>query len=318
MVRVVPRHRLARRPHPPRIGIIDQRLRVRQRPQNRLRVVVESARRRVRHRQIEQLPPRRPASARASRTARKLTLPKSQPVRSGKPCLRHSFMLTALPSPTMRPPMIERLIPAQSSSTTAWSSPAHPTPPPGRACAPSPASTKPPLHAAYWAHRHDYDRGALTGPSYWHAVATARRHRPRPHPDRRPHRRRHRPLDRTQPAHGRLGARLQRAGIRTGILSNIGDAMADGIVASSPGSPASTTAPGRTRSSWPSPSPPSTSNRRRPRDPARPTSSSSTTARTTSPPPLDARHPDHPLHHPPRLRTRDAHAASTPSYVPKQ
>src|ERR1035437_6445478 len=27
------------------------------------------------------------------------------------------------------------------------------------------------LHAGYWAFRHDYDRGALTGPAYWHAVA---------------------------------------------------------------------------------------------------------------------------------------------------
>jgi len=37
---------------------------------------------------------------------------------------------------------------------------------------------------------------------------------------------------------------LQRAGIRTGILSNIGDAMAEGLVARLTGSGASTTAPG--------------------------------------------------------------------------
>ena len=41
----------------------------------------------------------------------------------------------------------------------------------------------------------------------------------------RPHRRRHRPLDPAQPAHDRLGRASPAAGIRTGILSNIGDAM---------------------------------------------------------------------------------------------
>lgn len=90
------------------------------------------------------------------------------------------------------------------------------------------------LHAAYWEFRHDYDRDALDGPAYWHAVA------------------------------GRVGVtfdaaqmaalfvadvdlwtslnqpmvdwamRLQRAGVRTGILSNIGDRIAEGIVAKLP------------------------------------------------------------------------------------
>src|SRR5665213_1474129 len=27
------------------------------------------------------------------------------------------------------------------------------------------------LHEAYWKFRESYDRGALTGPAYWHAVA---------------------------------------------------------------------------------------------------------------------------------------------------
>src|ERR1700735_373756 len=27
-----------------------------------------------------------------------------------------------------------------------------------------------PLHRAYWAHRHPYDRGDLTGQAYWHKV----------------------------------------------------------------------------------------------------------------------------------------------------
>ena len=87
------------------------------------------------------------------------------------------------------------------------------------------------LHREYWAHRHDYDRGTLTGPAYWHKTAYgagislsddqiaaliaadtdlwAQINQPM--------------LDWAQ--------RLQRAGIRTGILSNIGDAMAEGLVA---------------------------------------------------------------------------------------
>ncbi len=34
------------------------------------------------------------------------------------------------------------------------------------------ALDEPRLHAAYWAYRHDYDRGTYTGPAYWQAVAT--------------------------------------------------------------------------------------------------------------------------------------------------
>jgi putative hydrolase of the HAD superfamily len=90
------------------------------------------------------------------------------------------------------------------------------------------------FHAAYWKFRHDYDRGALTGATYWRAVADEAGFE----------------LD---PAKftALLAAdvdlwtnlnqpivdwalRLQRAGIRTGILSNIGDAIAYGIIARLP------------------------------------------------------------------------------------
>jgi putative hydrolase of the HAD superfamily len=90
------------------------------------------------------------------------------------------------------------------------------------------------LHAAYWAFRHDYDRAALTGRAYWHAVAE------------------HAGIalddaqltsllaadvdlwtDLNQPM-VEWAARLQRAGIRTGILSNIGDSIAEGILARLP------------------------------------------------------------------------------------
>jgi len=90
------------------------------------------------------------------------------------------------------------------------------------------------LHIAYWAFRHDYDRGALTGPAYWDEVAA------------------HASVafDATQGAAlldtdvdlwtqlnlpmVEWAARLQGAGMRTGILSNIGDAIAEGIYAKLP------------------------------------------------------------------------------------
>jgi len=90
------------------------------------------------------------------------------------------------------------------------------------------------LHAGYWAYRHDYDRGALTGPAYWNAVAI--------HAGIT--------LDASQLAAILVAdvdvwtslnmpmvawaARLQRAGVRTGILSNIGDSIAEGIIAKLP------------------------------------------------------------------------------------
>jgi len=91
-----------------------------------------------------------------------------------------------------------------------------------------------PLHTAYWAFRHEYDRGALTGTAYWHAVAAQTGI----------------VLTDTQiaalfaadvdlwsvpnPPMIAWAAQLQRAGVRTGILSNIGDNIAQGIVARLP------------------------------------------------------------------------------------
>lgn len=86
-----------------------------------------------------------------------------------------------------------------------------------------------PFHAAYWKHRHDYDRGALNGSAYWRAVAADLAH----------------PVSEEQmsalihedtalwtepnPQMIQWAARLQRVGVKTGILSNIGDAMEHGI-----------------------------------------------------------------------------------------
>ncbi|HEY6413452.1 MAG TPA: HAD family phosphatase [Edaphobacter sp.] len=86
------------------------------------------------------------------------------------------------------------------------------------------------LHREYWAHRHDYDRGTLSGVAYWHKAAAGAGITLTP-----------------EQLAGLIAAdtdlwtqlnapmiawaqKLQRAGIRTGILSNIGDAMAAGIL----------------------------------------------------------------------------------------
>jgi putative hydrolase of the HAD superfamily len=86
----------------------------------------------------------------------------------------------------------------------------------------------------YWKHRDAYDRGTLSGIAYWQKVADEL----------------HKPLSAnslnelleadnalwTQPNQPMIewAASLQRAGIKTGILSNIGDAMEAGIRARFP------------------------------------------------------------------------------------
>lgn len=87
------------------------------------------------------------------------------------------------------------------------------------------------FHAAYWRHREAYDRGTKTSSAYWAAVASDL----------------NRSLDPstlaglsesdvalwTQPNVDMIAwaASLQKAGYKTGILSNIGDAMEAGILA---------------------------------------------------------------------------------------
>jgi putative hydrolase of the HAD superfamily len=90
------------------------------------------------------------------------------------------------------------------------------------------------LHAAYWKFRRDYDRGALTGRTYWQAVAADTGIT----------------LDDAQisalaaadidvwtslnPPMVEWAGQLQRTGVRTGILSNIGDWIGEGVVAKLP------------------------------------------------------------------------------------
>ncbi|MEO6911744.1 MAG: HAD family phosphatase [Edaphobacter sp.] len=87
------------------------------------------------------------------------------------------------------------------------------------------------LQRGYWGHRHAYDRGTLSGQSYWHQVATDSQaiFTPAQVADL---------IAADVELWSRLNLpmvewaqRLQRAGVRTGVLSNIGDAMADGLLA---------------------------------------------------------------------------------------
>jgi putative hydrolase of the HAD superfamily len=90
------------------------------------------------------------------------------------------------------------------------------------------------MHQLYWKYRDAYDRGTLSGVAYWNAIASDL----------------HQVLDPsrlkeliaadnaywTQPNQPMIdwARSLHRAGIRTGILSNIGDAMEVGILARFP------------------------------------------------------------------------------------
>jgi putative hydrolase of the HAD superfamily len=90
------------------------------------------------------------------------------------------------------------------------------------------------FHDAYWAYRHDYDRHTLSAVPYWRAVATRAG---TAFSEPQVHRLIELDVDLWTNMNQNMIAfaqNLQRAGIRTGILSNIGDAMALGIVARLP------------------------------------------------------------------------------------
>jgi putative hydrolase of the HAD superfamily len=90
------------------------------------------------------------------------------------------------------------------------------------------------LHQGYWAHRHAYDRGDLNAESFWHKTAagggillTATQLTQLIDADADLWSQINHPmLDWVQ--------RIQRAGIRTGILSNMGNAMETGLRARHP------------------------------------------------------------------------------------
>ena len=86
------------------------------------------------------------------------------------------------------------------------------------------------FHDAYWTFRHDYDRHTLSSIPYWRAVAA---HAGTTFSDAQIARLQELDVDLWTNMNEPMVAfaqSLQRAGKRTGILSNIGDAIARGIV----------------------------------------------------------------------------------------
>ena len=90
------------------------------------------------------------------------------------------------------------------------------------------------FHRAYWAPRHDYDRGTHTGPEYWLAtgehlgvVFTPEQIKALIDADTAL-------WTQLNPPMIEWAARLQAAGTRTAILSNLGDAMTAGVEAAMP------------------------------------------------------------------------------------
>lgn len=91
-----------------------------------------------------------------------------------------------------------------------------------------------PFHGAYWRWRHDYDRGVLDGRSYWRKVA---QDLGSPLGENTLERLIEADTDLwTQPNPPMIewAAALQAAGVRTGILSNLGDAMETGVLGRCP------------------------------------------------------------------------------------
>jgi putative hydrolase of the HAD superfamily len=95
-------------------------------------------------------------------------------------------------------------------------------------------TTRPELRTAYWRHRDDYDLGVLTGAGFWRDVSADLGH---PLTDDDLAQLLQADVDLwTQPNQPMIdwAAALQSAGLRTGILSNMGDEMETGIVARFP------------------------------------------------------------------------------------
>jgi putative hydrolase of the HAD superfamily len=86
------------------------------------------------------------------------------------------------------------------------------------------------LHDAYWAYRHDYDRDTLSASTYWPSVA---KHAGTAFTSEQVAGLIAADIDlwtQLNPPMLAWAQSLQRAGIHTGILSNIGDAMTEGLL----------------------------------------------------------------------------------------
>lgn len=91
-----------------------------------------------------------------------------------------------------------------------------------------------PFHAAYWRHRHDYDRGTLNADTYWPAVAKDLGQTITPEQElvlREADTDLWTQLNEPMVAWAHT---LPALGLKRGILSNIGDAMEEGVLARCP------------------------------------------------------------------------------------
>ena len=86
-----------------------------------------------------------------------------------------------------------------------------------------------PLHREYWAHRHAYDRGDLNSNSFWHTLASGAGIVITPDQLRQLIAADTDLWSTLNPPMLAWVDKLQRAGIRTGILSNMPDAMETGL-----------------------------------------------------------------------------------------
>ncbi len=229
VLRIIRRNSLSSRQNPSRRRIVGHRPTVPQRPENRIRIVPKPAHSRVRHGEIDQLPPARPSLAHRPRQGILTRIP-TRP--SGEPAAHPSSLRFpynhSMSRPGMSPPITAvlfdyGLVLSGPPDPVAWSQMLAIT-----------GLDDPTFHAAYWALRRDYDRGALSGPDYWRAVGE------------------HAGLELTEHQSDALIAadtalwttlnqpmvdwalRLQAAGTKTAILSNLGDSMMDGVLAAFP------------------------------------------------------------------------------------
>lgn len=137
----------------------------------------------------------------------------------------HSPSANTLGTPTVAPPKIQAVlfdygqVLSQGPNTAAWEQ--------MRAVTGGSAET---FHNAYWTPRHDYDRGTLSGTAYWHTVAGAAGHAGLSEDELQALYKSDLDLwtDLNQPMIA-WAQQLQQRGVRTGILSNIGDRMETGI-----------------------------------------------------------------------------------------
>ena len=115
-----------------------------------------------------------------------------------------------------------------------------------------------PLDSLYWADRHAYDEGKLTGVAYWQGLAREAGLISSPAAIEKLDDWDARMWTTRESGDACLAATLKQRGLLTAIVSNMGDTVHEHVQREFGGSRASTCWYGATCSAWPSPIPPST------------------------------------------------------------